>query len=112
MLDIPSRTVALKIIDKTSIKCRSLDSLEREVAVMKEVRHRHVLRLRAVSMETRIENRTVAVLVLEMAEEGDLFDYLLHTGHFEEVLARTYFRQLLGALQCCHRHGIHHRDIK
>ena len=43
---------------------------------------------------------------------GELFDYLMHTGPFDEVLARTYFRQLLGALELCHGKGVFHRDLK
>lgn len=104
--------MALKIIDKTKLRPRTLEALEREVEIMKVIRHRNVLRLKAVAMETSIENKTVAVLVLEIAEGGELFEFLMHTKHFEEVLARTYFKQLLSALQCCHEQRIYHRDIK
>ena len=106
------RTVALKIIDKTKLRRRTLEALEREVEIMKVIRHPNVLRLKAVAMDTTIENKTVAVLVLEIAEGGELFEYLMQTKHFEEVLARTYFKQLVSALQCCHQQNIFHRDIK
>jgi len=52
------------------------------------------------------------MLVLERAAGGELFDYLMHTGPFEEILARTYFRSLLAALELCHGQGVFHRDLK
>ena len=102
----------MKIIDKSKLRRRTLEALEREVEIMKVIRHDHILRLKAVAMDTTIENKNVAVLVLEIAEGGELFDYLMHTSYFDEVLARTYFRQLLDALKCCHDQNIFHRDIK
>mmetsp|Transcript_25458 Transcript_25458/g.42913 ORF Transcript_25458/g.42913 Transcript_25458/m.42913 type:complete len:500 (+) Transcript_25458:103-1602(+) len=107
-----NKAVALKIIDKTKLRRRTLEALEREVEIMKVIRHRNVLRLKAVAMDTTIENKTVAVLVLEIAEGGELFEFLMHTKHFEETLARTYFHQLISALHCCHKQNIYHRDIK
>ena len=106
------RPVALKIIDKTKLRRRTLEALEREIQIMKVIRHRNILRLKAVAMDTTIENKTVAVLVLEIAEGGELFDFLMHTKHFEENLAKTYFKQLISALQCCHEQNIYHRDLK
>ncbi|CAM9672933.1 unnamed protein product [Hapterophycus canaliculatus] len=37
---------------------------------------------------------------------------MMYTGAFSEVIARTYFRQMLSALEMCHSTGIAHRDIK
>jgi serine/threonine protein kinase len=52
------------------------------------------------------------MLVLELSAGGELFDYLMHTGPFDDVLARTYFRSMIAALELCHSQGIFHRDIK
>lgn len=54
----------------------------------------------------------MVLLALELGTGGELFDYLMHTGAFSEVIARTYFRQLLGALEVCHAQGVFHRDLK
>lgn len=43
---------------------------------------------------------------------GELFDYLMYTGPLGELVARTYFRQLLSALEVCHSQGVYHRDLK
>lgn len=42
------------------------------------------------------------VLALQLAEGGELFDFMMYTGFFNEVVARTLFRQLLSALQVRH----------
>lgn len=107
-----NKTVALKIIDKSKLRRRTLEALEREVEIMKVIRHENILRLKAVAMDTTIENKNVAVLVLEIAEGGELFEYLMHTSFFDDALARTYFRQMINALKCCHDQNIFHRDIK
>lgn len=39
------------------------------------------------------------VLALQLAEGGELFDFMVYTGSFNETMARTLFRQLLSALQ-------------
>lgn len=54
---------------------------------------------------------------MELAERGSLFEYLkvsaLFLGRgFREVVARTYFRQLIGVVEYCHKKGIAHRDLK
>lgn len=39
--------------------------------------------------------KEVVVLVLELAVGGELFDFMMYTGAFPEVIARTYFGQVL-----------------
>jgi BR serine/threonine kinase len=84
----------------------------RQVLIMKTVAHPNVLGLLAFDLEIEFERKPVAVLVLELAEGGELFDYLMYSGFFQESIARTYFRQLVSALETCHAHNIFHRDIK
>jgi 5'-AMP-activated protein kinase, catalytic alpha subunit len=83
-----------------------------QVVIMKTVAHPNVLGLLAFDMELEFERKPVAVLVLELAEGGELFDYLMYSGYFQESIARTYFHQLVSALQTCHANNIYHRDIK
>jgi serine/threonine protein kinase len=54
----------------------------------------------------------VVLIVLELAEGGDLFEYLAITGAFDELIARTFFHQLCDALCACHKAGVSHRDLK
>jgi len=41
-----------------------------------------------------------------------MFAYLQASGGFNENITRYYFKQLISAIQCCHKNGIAHRDLK
>lgn len=47
--------------------------------------------------------KKVTYIVIELAEGGELFDYVASTGHFKYDVARTYFHQLIGALDFAHQ---------
>jgi Serine/threonine protein kinase len=51
-------------------------------------------------------------IVLEHAENGELFDFIEKSGRFPEPLARHFFRELICALNHCHSKGVTHRDLK
>eukprot|EP00830_Metopus_es_P009140 TRINITY_DN18848_c0_g1_i2.p1 TRINITY_DN18848_c0_g1~~TRINITY_DN18848_c0_g1_i2.p1 ORF type:complete len:421 (+),score=57.94 TRINITY_DN18848_c0_g1_i2:49-1311(+) len=50
--------------------------------------------------------------VMRYAKYGDIFRHVRETGRFPEVLARTFFVQLIQGLEFLHSIGIAHRDIK
>ncbi|GAO47838.1 hypothetical protein G7K_2034-t2 [Saitoella complicata NRRL Y-17804] len=81
--------------------------IEREVVIMKLIKHPNVMRLYDVW-----ENRGELYLVLEYIEGGELFDYLVKKGRLEESEAADYFRQLIDGVGYCHRFNICHRDLK
>lgn len=51
-------------------------------------------------------------MALELAEGGELFDYIFQTGRLDEKIARYYFLQLLDAFEYIHNKGISHCDVK
>ena len=54
----------------------------------------------------------MAYLVYERADGGELMDFLLITGAFNESIARCFFKQLMQGLYYCHANGVTHRDLK
>lgn len=54
----------------------------------------------------------VTFIVLELAEGGELFDYVANSGAFCYDTARSYFHQLLDGLAFAHSKNIAHRDLK
>ncbi|CAI5515653.1 unnamed protein product [Closterium sp. Naga37s-1] len=83
------------------------DQIKREIAVMKMVRHPHVVRLIEV-----MASQSKIYMVLELAAGGQLFDRIVHRGRLSESEARRYFQQLVDAVDYCHAKGVCHRDLK
>jgi len=55
----------------------------------------------------------VDYIVLEIAENGELFDYLYFPGKgFGEDFGRYLFKELVNGLEACHKAGVAHRDLK
>ena len=51
--------------------------------------------------------------MLELGDGGDMYDYIMkHEGGLGEEMARKYFRQIVTAIQYCHKLHVVHRDLK
>jgi serine/threonine protein kinase len=101
--------VAVKIVRKDFLdsKPNLRRKVQREIAVMKLIEHPHVLRLIDV-----FETSSHLFLVIEYAEGGELFDYLVERGKLEPEEALRFFQQIISGLDYCHRRLICHRDLK
>jgi len=104
---VTRKTVAVKIINREKLSKSVLMKVEREIAIMKLIDHPHVLGLYDV-----YENNTHLYLVLEHVSGGELFDYLVRKGRLSEREARRFFKQVVSAVDFCHKHKICHRDLK
>jgi serine/threonine protein kinase len=62
--------------------------------------------------EKKASNLTFSALALEYAPHGDLLGLLSAQGPLSETLARTYFHQMVDAIEYLHTRGICHLDIK
>lgn len=75
---------------------------------MKLVQHPNVVRLYEV-----IDTPTTLHLVMELAEGGDLYDYILrHDRGVAEGTAKRHFAQIARAVAYCHQLHVVHRDLK
>jgi len=98
------REYAIKCIQKKFIK---LHLLEREIKIMKKLKHAHILPLVEV-----FENKDYIFLVLELVTGGELFDRIVENGNYTEKDASNIVRQILSAVLYLHNEGVVHRDLK
>ncbi|KAF3689184.1 SNF-related serine/threonine-protein kinase [Channa argus] len=100
--------VAVKMIDKTKLDVMATSHLLQEVRCMRLVQHPNVVRLFEV-----IDTPTTLYLVMELAEGGDLYDYIVrHEGGVAEGTAKRHFVQIVRAVAYCHQLHVVHRDLK
>lgn len=102
------QSVAIKVIDKKKVtKMGIMDRIEREISVMRLVKHPNIVHLHEV-----MATKTKIYFVMEYAKGGELFNKVVEQGKLEEDVARKYFRQLINAVEFCHGRGVYHRDLK
>ncbi|OMO74148.1 hypothetical protein COLO4_26690 [Corchorus olitorius] len=100
-------SVAIKVINKDHVKKEGfLEQIEREISIMKLVRHPNVVELKEV-----MATKSKIFFVMEYVKGGELFAKVAK-GKLKEDSARKYFRQLISAVDFCHSRGVFHRDLK
>ncbi|OAA33781.1 checkpoint kinase 2-like protein [Moelleriella libera RCEF 2490] len=103
------RRYAVKIFTKPrGVEDRSkTEGLQQEIAVLMGVSHPNVLCLRDTFNE-----RERVYLVLELAPEGELFNFIVLKQKLTEDETRKLFLQLFQGIKYLHERNIVHRDIK
>lgn len=59
-----------------------------------------------------IETKTDIHLIMEYAEGGELFDYIVKRKRLDEKEAVNFMQQILAGVEYIHKNGIVHRDLK
>ncbi|KAK3943629.1 putative DNA damage response protein kinase [Diplogelasinospora grovesii] len=98
---------AVKIFTKQPGDKSKNDSLQQEIAVLMGVSHPNVLCLKDTFNEP-----SHVYLVLELAPEGELFNYIVRRQKLSEDECRKLFTQLFQGIKYLHDRNIVHRDIK
>jgi len=89
--------------------------IRREIAVMKRLQHRHLVKLKAVIDDPQADR---LYLVMQYVPHGPFlprrkeFTSFHRTDPLPEPKARRYARQLISALRHLHSNNIVHRDVK
>ncbi|KAM8977360.1 testis-specific serine/threonine-protein kinase 3 [Pelodytes ibericus] len=104
------RNVAIKIIDKAEGPEEFIQRfLPRELQIVGLLHHKNIIEVYEI-LES--ENGTKLYMVMELADEGDIFNCILQGGALSEDHARILFQQLVEAMSYLHRNGVAHRDLK
>lgn len=99
--------VAIKIIEKNQAKGEELNLLQREIDIMRKLKHKNII-----SLVDVFDEATHIYLVLELVTGGELFDQIVNRGSYSEADAAAIVRQILDAVAYMHNNGIAHRDLK
>ncbi|KAG0750118.1 hypothetical protein G6F57_000389 [Rhizopus arrhizus] len=101
--------VAIKVIDKQAHDDRVMSRLVREITIMELVQHPSIVKL----YET-FESCDSLFLIMEYVPGCNLDEYLREKkeGELDEEEARLLFRQLISAVDFCHKKWVVHRDLK
>ena len=59
-----------------------------------------------------IETPNTVCMIMEYAEGGELFDYIIKNNYLSEDESRKIFHQIIDAIDYMHQLGICHRDLK
>lgn len=95
---------ACKVLKKARLNRKMVQT---ELEVLLKLRHPNIIQLRDV-----FESESEMQLVLELVNGGELFERIAGRGQYTEKDAAAAVRQVLGALQYLHSHGVVHRDLK
>ncbi|XP_075830938.1 serine/threonine-protein kinase 33 [Microtus pennsylvanicus] len=98
---------AIKKVNKEKAGSSAVKLLEREVNILKSVKHKHIIHLEQV-----FETPKQMYLVMELCEDGELKEVLDAKGHFSENETRLIIQSLASAIAYLHNKDIVHRDLK
>ncbi|XP_027266142.1 serine/threonine-protein kinase 33 isoform X2 [Cricetulus griseus] len=98
---------AIKKVNKEKAGSSAVKLLEREVNILKSVKHKHIIHLEQV-----FETPKQMYLVMELCEDGELKGVLDKKGHFSENETRLIIQSLASAIAYLHNKDIVHRDLK
>ena len=104
-----SQKVAIKILNKLQLKQNPETSfhLQNEISILKQVSHPNIVRLFEI-----IETPLKIYLITELCSNGELFDYISNKDKLNESTAKSFYIQILNAIEYLHSQCIVHRDIK
>lgn len=70
--------------------------LNNEISIMSKLNHQNIVKYLEFGHDNYVKPnkkaRQVSFIALELAEGGELFDFVANTGRFSEAVARYYFK--------------------
>ncbi|KAI9485672.1 MAG: kinase-like domain-containing protein [Benjaminiella poitrasii] len=106
-----SSYVAVKILSKLGLDLQQLQLQQLEIDIQSSLKHPYLLALHRV-----IQDDEYIYMVMELCDQGDLFDFVIRDQDInpvrEQALVKQLFVQILEAVENMHANGVYHRDLK
>jgi serine kinase len=100
--------IAIKNLNKEVATKEYLSKfLPREIEILQALSHPNIVQVFQI-----IETEKKAFIMLELAENGDLLDYINARRYLNESEARFILRQMSCGIAYCHSIDVVHRDLK
>lgn len=100
--------VAIKILEKSKIvELVDVQRVAREIKILKRNLHMNVIQLFEV-----LDTPTTIFLIMENADGGEMFDYIVKHQRVPETQACYFFHQIIDGLDYLHTLEVTHRDLK
>ena len=115
-----SSMAAIKILKASNSESykNNYKHFQREIEMLKKIQHKNIINITngksgALIQKADNSSERVDYIALELAENGELFDYIyfLRKG-FGEDYGRYLFREIINGLNAVHQAGVVHRDLK
>ena len=101
-------SVAVKIINREKAGEDVIEKFtKREIEIMRSLEHPNV-----VSTHEVVMNEKFIFIVMDLAEVGDLLDFVIARQYLNEEMAQHFFNDLVAGMQYIHTNGYAHRDLK
>ena len=98
---------AMKIIEKADNDAKEEENLMNEINILRKLDHPNILKI-----NDFYSTKKEYFLITEFCPEGELFYEIKNFAPFDEALAGWYMKQILSAVNYCHKSKIIHRDLK
>ena len=110
--EVALKQISMNKLSKNSKsrKTRIASFIMNELETLEFINHKNVIKLLACNLN--VDNKGTILLVFEYAQFGELYLFLAINKYFNNSIAKTFFEQILNALETCHAIGIIHRDLK
>lgn len=94
--------MAIKILEKHKIcDVSDVERVSREIHILKLIRHPNIIQLYKI-----IETPKRLYLIMEYADGGELFDYIVSRTMLEESQGVRFYQQLIAGIEYIHKLGL------